>query len=185
MQGRRISVAGAQPEEGAGEFFKVGGEVFRAHGWELWLCDMFFSQVGFSHFLQEINLFRCIDGGAVASDIVQLRMGVEHDVQAFQDFPQSCFHLVPKLWTVGTAGAFQISILNPYVVTGARIHEADGAHHIVHGVHFPGNQGLYINDEMSCCHQGVGAVMRLGSMGGFPFDMDIETIRCRHEGTGL
>ena len=48
MKGRRARFAGTEPQEGAGEFFQIGGEVFRAHGRVLRLGQVLFTDVGLS-----------------------------------------------------------------------------------------------------------------------------------------
>ncbi len=185
MEGRGAGLAGAEPHEGAGEFFQVGGEVFSAHGWELGQSDVLFAQVGGSDFFQEINFLRCIDGGAMAADVVQLRVGAKHEVQACQDFSQSLFHLVAEGRGVGADGAFEVCIFDADVVAGAGIHEADGADYIFHGVHLAGDQGLHVDDEVGSSHEGIGAVVGLRCVGGFPFHMDVEAVGGSHEVAGL
>ena len=181
MQSRGAWFASTEPHEGTGEFFQVGREIFCTHGREFWLGDVFFAQVFFADVLQEFNFFRCVDGSTVTTDVVQFGMGVEHHIQAFENFSQSLFHLVTKSRGVGSDGALQVCVFYTYVVTGAGIHEADGADHIFHRIHFTGNQGLHVDDEMSGCHQGIGAIVRLGGMGGFPFHVNVETIGSSHQ----
>ena len=142
---------------------------------------MLFTDVGLSDLLQELDLFRCIDGGAVAADVVQLRVCAEHHIEPLQDLTEACFHLVAQRRCVGTDGAFEVGIFDADIVACACIHKADGADDVFHRVHLSGDQGLHVDDEVRGSDQCVCAVVRLRGMGGFPFYMDVETIRSSHE----
>ena len=51
--------------------------------------DVFLADVGLGNFIEEVNLFRCIDRGAVAAYVVQFGMGAKRVVEPFEEFSQT------------------------------------------------------------------------------------------------
>lgn len=108
-------------------------------------------------------------------------MGAKRVVEPFEEFSQTLFHLVAEGRGVRTDGTFEVSIFDAYVVAGACIHEADGAYDIFHRVHLTGDECLHVDDEVGSGYESIRAIVRLRCVGGFPFDVDVETIGCCHE----
>lgn len=130
--------------------------------------DVFLADVGLGNFIEEVNLFRCIDRGAVAAYVVQFGMGAKRVVEPFEEFSQTLFHLVAEGRGVRTDGTFEVSIFDAYVVAGACIHEADGAYDIFHRVHLTGDECLHVDDEVGSGYESIRAIVRLRCVGGFP-----------------